>query len=458
MSGPVSRRTVLRGLGSAVALPWLEAMTPRSAMAAAAATPPTRMAVIYVPNGIVTRRLLDGNVLESSWAPSGRLEWALGNGNTTVPAWTPDEVGTLPAALPSLLEPLKDMRGDFSIVTGLANAPGRAGVGHGPAQAAFVTCARQIPTAGPDHRSGTSVDQVAANHAGDRTRLSSLQIGDQGHVIENCHTALSWRDAVTPLPSLGNPRHIFDRLFATDATPSGGRREFERQSVLDFIRDDAGSLRLKLGANDRRKLDEYFAAIRDVEQRIERNAAMPPPKAPEGVAAPDDRQPTWADRIRLLADMLVLAFQTDSTRLCTFGFALEFSGASYPYAGINEGHHLVSHHGGNANHIAACTQINLHMLEQFAYLLRRLKETKEVEGPLLDSCMIAYGSGNGDGLVHSKSNLPILLAGRGGGLKPGRHLGFAEETPLANLWLTLLDRFDVHVDRFGDSTGQLEGL
>ena len=461
MSGPLSRRTVLRGLGSAVALPGLEAMAPRSATAAAAAKPPTRLAVVYVPNGIVTRRLQDGKVLESSWTSSGRLEWAPGNGNTTVPAWTPDEVGTLPAALPSLLEPLKDMRGDFSIVTGLANAPGRAGVGHGPAVAAFATCTRQVPTSGPYHKAGTSVDQVAAHHLGDRTRLSSLQIGDHGSVIENCHTALSWHNAVTPLPSLVKPRHIFDRLFATDAGPSGARGEFERRSVLDLIRDDAGSLRLKLGANDRRKLDEYFAAIRDVEQRIERNAAMPAPKAPEGVVAPDESpstQPTWAETTRLLADMLVLAFQTDSTRLCTFGFANEFSGASYPYAGINDGHHHVSHHGGDPERIAATTKINLHMLEQFAYLLRRLKETKEGEGTLLDSCMIAYGSGNGDGLVHSKSNLPILLAGRGGGLEPGRHLRFAEETPLANLWLTLLDRFDVHVDRFGDSTGQLAGL
>jgi hypothetical protein len=457
----LSRRTVLRGLGTALALPWLEAMMPRSARASAAGKPPVRMAFIHVPNGIVTRRLQDGKVLNAAWTPEGRLDWRPGQGGVLLPAWTPEAVGALPGQLPSLLDPLADFRDDFSIITGLANAPGRAGLGHGPAQGAYTTCARPNRTTGNDYRAGTSVDQVAANHLGDRTRLPSLQVGtgDSG-AIEGYMSSLSWRDATTPLQLIANPRHVFDRLFATDSGRAGAQREAERSSILDFIREEAGSLQTNLGANDRRKLDEYFTSIRDIEQRIERNARMPVAAPPGGFAVPDAKaQFNWAEHVRLLGDLMTLAFQTDTTRICTFVFANEFSGASYPYAGINDSHHHVSHHGDKADHIAATARINLHMLEQFAYLLRKLKETKEGEGTLLDNCMISYGSGNSDGNQHSKSNLPVLLAGRGGGsLQPGRHVRFAEETPLANLWLSMLDRFGTKTGSFGDSTGRLSGL
>jgi hypothetical protein len=444
-----------------VALPWLEAMLPRSARAAETVKPPVRMAIIHVPNGIVTRRLQDGKVLNAVWTAEGRLNWKPGRASVLLPAWTPEEVGALPRQLPSLLEPLADLRDDFSIITGLANAHGRAGVGHGPAQAAYTTCARPHHTEGSDHRVGVSVDQIAANHLGDRTRLPSLQVGtgDPG-AIEGYQSSLSWRDATTPLQLIANPRHVFDRLFATDSGRASAQREAERRSILDFIREEAGSLQTNLGTSDRRKLDEYFTAIRDIEQRIERSARMPVATPPSGFAAPDSRaQYNWADHVRLLGELMTLAFQTDTTRICTFVFANEFSGASYPYAGINDSHHYVSHHGDKADHIAATARINLHMLEQFAYLLRKLKDTKEGEGTLLDSCMNAYGSGNSDGNQHSKSNLPVLLAGKGGGsLQPGRHIRFTEETPLANLWLSMLDRFGAKADRFGDSTGRLTGL
>lgn len=461
MNKILSRRIVLRGLGAAVALPWLEAMSPVSAWANPGPKPPVRMAFIHVPNGIVTRRLQDGATLNSTWTPDGRLIWQAGRGSVLLPAWTPEEVGALPRQLPPLLEPLADFRDDFSIITGLANAHGRAGVGHGPAQGAYTTCARPHHTTGSDYRAGTSVDQVAAHHLGDRTRLPSLQIGtgDPG-VIEGYMSSLSWRDATTPLPLLTNPRHVFDRLFATDSGRASAQREAERRSVLHFIREEADSLQANLGVNDRRKLDEFFTAIRDIEQRIERSARMPTAAPPPGFAAPDWRaQYNWANHVRLLGELMTLAFQTDTTRICTFVFANEFSGASYPYAGINDSHHFVSHHGDNAAHVAGCTRINLHMLEQFAHILRKLKETKEGEGTLMDSCMVSYGSGNSDGYQHSKSNLPLLLAGRGGGsLKPGRHLRVTEETPLANLWLSMLDRFGARAERFGDSTGRLNGL
>lgn len=459
----LSRRTVLKGFGTAVALPWLEAMAPTYSWANPGQRPPVRMAFIHVPNGVVTRRIQEGTVLGASSAPEGRLLWQPGRGNLYphLPAWTPEAVGPLPRQLPPLLQPLADFRDDFSIITGLANAPGRAGVGHGPAQGAYLTCARPHHTTGSDHRAGISVDQVAANHLGDRTRLPSLQLGsgDPG-AIEGYGAALSWRDATTPLPLIANPRHVFDRLFATDSGRASAQREIERRSVLDFIREEAGSLQSDLGVNDRRRLDEYFTAIRDIEQRIERSARMPAAPPPRGFAAPDARARfNWAEHVCLLGDLMTLAFQTDTTRICTFVFANEFSGASYPYAGINDSHHYVSHHGDNAAHVAGCTRINLHMLEQFAHVLRKLKETREGEGTLLDNCMIAYGSGNSDGYEHSKSNLPILLAGRGGGaLQPGRHVRFASETPLANLWLSLLDRFGARPERFGDSTGRLNNL
>lgn len=462
MSRRLSRRTVLQGVGAAVSLPWLEAMGPRTAHAAATGKPPLRMAFLHVPNGIVTRRLRDGAVLNAAWMADGSLSWDAGNEKNAVmlPAWTPEKVGPLPEELPALLAPLAEFRNDFSIVTGLANAPGRAGVGHGPAQPAYLTCAQPRPTTGNDHRAGVSVDQVAANQRGEATRISSLQLGGAGGGIENCNSSLSWRDATTPLGDSGGPRVIFDRLFATDGGATGAQRAAERKSILDFIREDAGSLCRRLGAADRRKLDEYLGSIRDIEQRIERNAAMPVPTPPADTPIPDGKPlPTWAEQIRLLGDLMVLAFQTDSTRLCTFSFANEFSGASYPYAGINHSHHHVSHHGGNAEHIDACGRINLHMLEQFAHVLRRLKEVKEREGSLLDNCVVTYGSGNSDGYIHSKSNLPLLLAGGGAGmLKPGRHVRFAAETPLANMWLSLLERFGTSPGRFGDSTGVLEGL
>jgi len=461
MSKVLSRRTVLKGLGAAVTLPWLEAMAPIYSWANPGQRPPVRMAFIHVHNGIVTRRLQDGNVLNSSWTPEGRLNWQAGRAGQLLPAWTPEEVGALPRQLPPLLEPLADFRDDFSIITGLANAHGRAGVGHGPAQAAFTTCAQPHRSTGSEHRVGISVDQVAANHLGDRTRMPSLQVGtgDPG-AIEEYMASLSWRNATTPLPLIANPRHVFDRLFATDSGRASAQRETERSSILDYIHDEAGTLQRSLGANDRRKLDEYFAAIRDIEQRIERNARMPAAVPPRGFVAPEARaQVNWANHVRLLGDLVTLAFQTDTTRICTFVFANEFSGASYPYAGINDSHHFVSHHADNAAHIAACARINLHMLEQFAHLLRKLKETREGEATLLDNCMIAYGSGNSDGNQHSKSNLPILLAGRAGGaLRPGRHVRFTAETPLANLWLSMLHRMGVEVERFGDSTGRLNML
>ncbi|MCX6982632.1 MAG: DUF1552 domain-containing protein [Verrucomicrobiota bacterium] len=449
MSEQLSRRTVLQGLGAAIALPWLEAMTPRSAFAAKG-KPPVRIAFVYMPNG------------------------------TWMKEWTPDEVGALPTELPSILRPMSALKSEFSVLTGLTadNSRGPSG-GHARAMAGFLTSSRIRKTEGIDFRAGISVDQVAATSIGDRTRIPSLQVATgQAGTSGSCdigyscaYQRLSWRDAVTPLPSITNPRHMFDRLFTNDAGNNRSRREMERRSVLDYIREDASDLQRNLGTVDRSKLDEYFSAIRELEQRIERAARMPAPPAPNitvrdlqleqedraGQALAQEDQ--WLEAVRLFGDLMVLAFQTDSTRVCTFALNNEQSSRSYPSLGFTDGHHVLSHHGKNPEKTDRYSRISAHHVTQFAYLVKKLKETKEGNGSLLDNCLIAYGSGIRDGDAHDNGDLPLLLAGGGGGAhSPGRHIRYANETPLANLWLRMLNSVGAPVDRFGDSTGRLNTL
>lgn len=449
MSKQLSRRTVLRGVGTAIALPWLEAMMPRSAFAADG-KPPVRIAFVYMPNG------------------------------TWMKEWTPEEVGALPAELPPILKPMSALKSEFSVLTGLTadNSRGPSG-GHARAMAGFLTSSRIRKTEGSDFRAGISVDQVAAASIGDRTRIPSLQLATgQSGTSGSCdigyscaYQRLSWRDTVTPLPSITNPRHLFDRLFTNDAGDGRSRREIERRSVLDYVRDDTSDLQRNLGTVDRRKLDEFFSAIRELEQRIERAARMPAPPAPKitvrdlqleqervaGVALA--QEDLWLEAVRLFSDLVVLAFQTDGTRVCAFALNNEQSNRSYPSLGFTDTHHTVSHHGKNPKNTVPYAAISSHHVARFAYLVNKLKETKESNGSLLDNCLIAYGSGIRDGDAHDNGDLPILLAGKGGGVhRPGQHIRYANETPLANLWLSMLHRMDVPVDRFGDSTGRLKGL
>src|SRR5262249_28684849 len=264
--------------------------------------------------------------------------------------------------------------------------------------------------------------------------------------------------ATQPLPKEVNPKLVFERLFGAGGAAEREKRDAKRRSILDFVREDAGGLRGRLGATDRRKLDEYFAALRDVEQRIERAAKLPP------VRVPDARKPagvpaTYQEHIRLMCDLLVLALATDTTRVVTFVLANEGSNKPYPFIGVSEGHHDLSHHGNDPKKKAKIAQINRFPASQLAYLLGKLRAVKEGDGCLLDHCMVVYGSGNSDGNAHNHDDLPLLLAGRGcGTIKPGRHLRFARETPLNNLWLSLLDRVKINVNRLGDSTGRLKGL
>lgn len=439
---PISRRTALKGLGVSVALPFLEAMLPQSLSAqagSAARTLPRRMAFLYVPNGV------------------------------HVPDWTPATEGR-EFELQRTLRPLAAVKDDLLVFTGLTvdkARPNGDGPGdHARAMSAFLTGCQPRKTSGADIRAGVSVDQFAARHA--TTRFPSLEIGcEAGAQAGNCDSGyscaysanISWRGEATPQPKEINPRAVFDRLFAGPPQGQAAQRYLFNQSILDFVREDANALRRRLGAADINRVDEYLTSIREIEQRIQRTRTDPTPQAPAGTPRPSSIPTEYRDHLRIMADILVLAFQGDVTRIATFVFANE--GSNRPYRNINipDGHHDLSHHGNNREKQEKIARINKFHIEQFAYLLKRLKHIREGEGRLLDNCMILYGSGNGDGNAHNHDNLPILLAGKAGGtLSTGRHIRYAHNTPLCNLYLDMLDRMGVQAERFGDSTGRLRGL
>jgi len=384
--------------------------------------------------------------------------------------WTPQQEGS-DYQLPAILEPLAGVRQKLQVLSGLtadtARPHGDGGGDHARALSAFLTGSQAFKTDGTNIRLGVSVDQAAAARIGDRTRLSSLEIGiEPGAMAGNCDSGYScvysstmaWRSATQPLPKEVNPKLVFDRLFAADQSPDRVRRDARRRSILDFVREDSRHLSLQLTVNDNRKLDEYFTAIREIELRIERAEKLPPVKIPD-YPAPAGIPADYETHIRLMCDLLALAFQADVTRVITFVLANEGSNRPYPFIEVPEGHHDLSHHGNDAGKKEKIRKINLFHLRQLAYLLEKLNSMQEGDGTLLDHCMLAYGSGIHDGNAHNHEDLPLLLAGGGfGTLTPGRHLKFATETPLSNLWLSMLARMEVSWDRLGDSTGPLAGL
>jgi hypothetical protein len=442
----ISRRTVLRGMGAMVALPWLEAMMPRSLLGGTGVSPvqaPRRMAFLYVPNGI------------------------------DMANWTPAAEGAL-TTLPATLQPLAPFQKDLLVLSGLTldkARPNGDGPGdHARAMAAFLTGSQPRKTHGADIRVGISVDQLAAQKIGKTTRFASLEIGCEGGKSSgNCDSGyscaysanLAWRNESSPVAKEVNPRLVFERLFSAPGKgdDAAQRRERYKHSILDFVGEDARQLQNRLGGTDRRKLDEYLTGVREIEQRLVRVEQAPDIHAPAGAARPTGIPKNYREHLRLMADMLVLAFQADLTRVGTFVFANDGSNRSYRDYGVPEGHHDSSHHGGSKVKKAKVQKINQFHIEQLAYLLDKLKSIKEGDGTLLDNCMIVYGSGISDGNRHNHDDLPILLAGKGGGtLKTGRHLRYAKNTPLMNLYLCMLDRVGVHVDSFGDSKGRLQGL
>ncbi len=445
---PLSRRTALKGLGVSLAMPWLEAMQPSRALQAADAvvsTPPLRMAFLFVPNGVNTAH------------------------------WTPERTG-YGYDLPSILQPLANVQDDLLVLSGLTQDKGRAngdGAGdHARSASVFLTGAQPRKTEGADIRSGISVDQLAAQRVGSQTKFASLELGcERGRGAGNCDSGyscayssnISWGSETQPMGKEVNPRAVFDRLFGDGTTKqmdeSQQRRLALRKSVLDFVSDDAQRLQATLGRNDKRKLDEYLTGLREIERRLEASAKTSDSDLPSGFRGPNDVPDDYAEHVRLMCDMLVLAFQSDSTRIATFMLANAGSNRSYRNVDVPDGHHDLSHHGGNDEKLEKIRRINLFHTTQLAYLLEKMKSIPEGEGTLLDHSMIVYGSGISDGNRHNNENLPILVAGRGGGtIDPGRHVVYEQETPLNNLFLSMLDRMGAPADFIGDSTGRLPGL
>ncbi|MEO7414026.1 MAG: DUF1552 domain-containing protein [Opitutaceae bacterium] len=466
LRNPISRRAVIKGMGATIALPFLEAMfpralhgqTPTAAAAAVDATPLTgsvddgplvsapglnRMLLLYIPNGV------------------------------HIPAWYPGTEGA-DYTMSRTLAPLEAYRNDLSILNNLACLPATLDtVGdHAKAMGCFLTNVRIRKTATDDIQAGISMDQVMAKAVGNRTRFPSLELGlDYGRMEGGCDPGyaciysnnVSWRDETTPAIKEVNPRIVFDRLFGSAKASDHSRESRDQQetynrSILDFVRENLKRLNRQLGVDDRDRMDEYLTLIREIERRLD----APPSdlKAlPPGIERPVRVPETFKDHFRLMADLQILAIRQDVTRISTFTLGVEQSRRTYSEIGIPEEHHGLTHHAGNAEKIEKVCKIDHYIVQQFAYFLEKMKSVKEGDATLLDNSMVVFGNGNGNGVRHDHRNLPIILAGKGGGtLSPGRHIMYPKETPVANLWLSLMDRMGVNPERHGDSTGRLPGL
>lgn len=435
---PLKRRTLLRGAGAALSLPWLEAMMPR-ASAATAPKAPVRLAVLYMPNG----------VHPEMWTPA-----AIGPGFPLSPT----------------LEPLTGLEDKVLVLSNLWNESAKGAEGHYIKTSGFLTCTTPTKTLGVDlNCNGVSMDQLAAQRAGRQTPLASLELGispiatgvdkNVGYTrVYGSHIA--WSGPSSPVAREINPRLVFERLFR--ATRPQGDASKDDLVLLDRVLGDARELRTSLGAADRHRLDEYLSVVRSLESRLQRasepehktwkpRAPLSPNDKPEGI--PKDH----AEHVRLMLDMIALAFQTDTTRICTFMFGNAVSNLNFSFLeGVSGSHHSLSHHQKDADKLRQYQLINRWHVEQYAYLLRKLAAMKEGESNVLANSMIVFGSGLRDGDKHDPHNLPIVVGGSGGGrLAPGRHISFNQDTQLANLWVTLLDAFGAPVERFADSTGPL---
>jgi Protein of unknown function (DUF1552) len=440
------RRHFIRGLGAAIALPMLDSMVPtafgQAAKAAARKAPPLRLSFVYVPNGIVMKN------------------------------WTPAADGAA-FELPGILQPLAPFRNQSMVISGLinhqANALGDGGGDHARAGASFLTGTHPKKTGGTDLFAGISADQVAAQQIGQGTRLPSLEIGlDDNRVVGHCDSgyscaytnSIAWRGPSTPLPPETNPRLLFERLFG-DFDPSvsaetRARRANYRKSILDSAREETRKLLGQVGPADRHKLDEYLTTIRDLEKRIEQAETIAPAVRPD-IDKPSGIPSDFSEHARLMYDLQALAFQADLTRVATMVVGREGSVRTYEQIGVSDPHHPLSHHRSRPEALAKLTKINTYHVELFAHFLHRLQSTKDGDGTLLDHSMIVYGCGISDSNRHTHENLPVLVAGGGNGtLKGDRHVKVVENTPITNLYLSLLDRMEVRADKLGDSTGKLE--
>jgi len=437
------RRTFLRGLGTTLALPFLDAMVPAFGATTNAAKAAVRLAFVYVPNGIIMKY------------------------------WTPAAEGSSYEFMPAM-KALEPYREQLLVLSGLAQVQGRAlgdGAGdHARAGATWLTGVHPKKTE-VDIHAGISADQIAAREFGKTTQLGSLEIGLESPALAgNCDSGyscaytntISWRTPTTPLPVEVSPRAVFERLFGDgESTDPKARLTAlkEQRSILDYIRDDVSRLESGLGPRDRNKLDEYVESIRDIERRIqkaeEQNATVKMPVMERPTAIPEE----FEDHAKLMIDLQAIAFQADLTRVVSFMMAREGSNRSYRSIGVSDGHHSVTHHQNDPEKIEKVHKINTHHVDTFAYMLQKLRSTPDGDGNLLDHSLILYGSSISDGNAHTHHDLPIVLAGGGAGqFKSGRHIRYPKDTPLNNLLLSMLHDAGVPADKWGDSTGELPKL
>ena len=450
-----NRRQFLRGLGACISLPAFESLlasnalavdaNPATRLAATATGAPLRMGFVYFPNGAI----------QSSW-------WPKGEGNEFELAET--------------MQPLAAVKNQLQVLGGMdhVNAtPGPDGAGdHARASGTFLTGVRVKKTAGSDIHAGVSIDQLVARQVGHLTRFPSLELTcDAVRKAGNCDSGyscayqynLAWSSPSTPVAPEPNPRLLFERLFGAGAHGERAenikRREQEQRSILDFVLDEAKSLQRQLSYRDKQKLDEYLVSVRDIEQRIQRAekfGRIPDPT----VVTPDGIPASFEEYVQIMFDMMLLSFQTDATRVATFLMANEGSNRPFPEIGIAEGHHSLTHHMNKKEMMDKVAQIDLFYVKQFAKFIAKMDQTKDIDGKsLLHNSMIIYGSGNADGNRHTHTNLPVILAGAGGGsLTPGRFAKF-DSVPMSNMLLGMADRMGAKkIERLGDSTGRLQAI
>ena len=432
------RRTILRGLGASLALPLLDAMVPAmTATAATPARPVRRLGYIFIPMGSDINR------------------------------WTPPGEQSLKELSP-ILRPLEPLRDYVSVVTNMELRNAYPGT-HATSNSAYLSCAKAKLTESTDYYLGATADQIAAKEIGQDTQLPSLEIGmDLLDIVGQCDDGyacvyqnnLSWSSPTTPLPYEAHPRRVFERLFGDGGSAEERSKTLKKKaSLLDRVKSDIVRLQRELGSSDRTKVDQYLDSVREVERRIQIAEAgaveNPAPDFERPIGVPD----AYADHARLMFDLQVLALQADITRVITFQLARETSTRSYHEIGVSEPHHPLTHHGNDPEKIAKMAKINEYHVSLFAYFLEKMKATPDGEGSLLDHSIYMYGSGMGNPNAHDHTNLPILVAGGGSGrMKGGRHIRYAEATPLANLHLTLLEKVGVRMDSFADSKGRVEEL
>lgn len=439
----IDRRTLLRGAGLAMGLPLLEAMSPiaRRSLAADASsqTSAVRMACIFFPNGAIM----------PDWKPEGKgKDWQLSR----------------------TLAPLEPFRSKLNVISGLAHDNGRAngdGAGdHARCAATYLTAARPVKTSS-NIRLGVSVDQVAASQLVQQTRLPSIELGlvgsrnagscDSGYSCAYSSN-VSWRNETQPMPKETSPRMAFERMFGGGEGAQRRHRDLRRQSILDVVQADAQRIMKRVGQTDRRKLDEYFTSVREIENRIERSEKEDREALPD-IEIPDGRIEQFREHARLMYDLMAIGFQTDTTRVATFMLDNAGGNRRYTEIGVKDAHHEMSHHRNRRETVSKLQKIDHYLIEQFAYFLQKLESIRDGEGTLLDHSMILYGSGISDGNRHNHGDLPIVLAGRGGGqIETGRYIVTEHERPMGNLFLSMLDVMSTPVDSIGDSTERLAEL